>query len=358
MPGEKTEQPTPKRLKDARKKGQVAKSHDLTHAALFLTAVGVLAAGGGAYVSELRSIMTGLFQPPMLTGVLSDDELLRRTGSAWGRALLLTSPLLGALFVTSAAMTFLQVKSLFSLEVIKPKPEKLNPIKGFQNLFFKARTYLELLKTLVKFAVIFSVAYMVFMGSIRDIILTARGDPLTAGRLASTVMFKLLFRASLIFLVLGAADFLLQKRMHLKSLKMSKYEVQKEYKEDEGDPHIKHLRKQLHEELLANTVMNKVPRADAVVVNPTHIAVAIEYDEAAMNAPIVSAKGKMLLAERIIALAREHHIPIVRQIPLAHSLYEVNVGSEIPEDLYAAVAEVLNWVYTLAQEEQGEPDSQ
>src|SRR5262245_17013996 len=111
MSGEKTEQPTPKRLKDARKKGQVAKSQDLTQALLFLTAVGVLAAGGGAYVTELRALMTGLFQPHLLTGTLPDDELIRRTGYAWGRALLLTSPLLAALFVVAGAANFLQVKA-------------------------------------------------------------------------------------------------------------------------------------------------------------------------------------------------------------------------------------------------------
>src|SRR5262249_36968538 len=211
----------------------------------------------------------------------------------------------------------------------------------------------ELLKTVIKFAVIFAVAYAAFMGSVRDILLTVRGDPPAAGRIASSLMFGLLLKAGMIFIVVGAADFLLQKRMHLKSLKMSKYEVQKEYKEDEGDPHIKHMRKQLHEQMLHNDVMAKVPKADAVVVNPTHIAVAIEYDEGSMNAPVVSAKGKLRLAERIIALARKHRVPIVRQIPLAHSLYEVEVGREIPEDLYAAVAEVLNWVYTLAQQENG-----
>jgi type III secretion YscU/HrpY family protein len=354
MSGEKTEQPTPKRLKDARKKGQVAKSQDLTEAVLFLTAVGVLAAGGSAFVSELRAIMTGLFQPRILAGDLPDDELLRRTGQAWGRALLLLSPLLGAVFVAAAAINFLQVQALFSMEVIKPKLEKLNPLQGFQNLFFKAKTYLELLKMLIKFAVVFALAYAVLIGSLKDVILTARQDPATAGRLASILMFSILFKAGLIFFVLGAADFLLQKRMHLKSLRMSKYEVQKEYKEDDGDPHIKHLRKHLHEELLANDVTKKVPKAAVVVVNPTHIAVAIEYDESAMNAPIVSAKGKMVIAERIIALAREHHIPIVRQIALARSLYKVEVDSEIPEDLYGAVAEVLNWVYTLSQEERGE----
>ena len=351
MSEEKTEQPTAKRLKESRKKGQVAKSQDLTQAMLFLTAVGVLAAGGGAYTLELRSMMTQFFQPSGLTGTLPDDELIRRTGSAWGRSLILMSPLLGALFVVSAGITFLQVKPLFSPEVIKPKLEKLDLLKGFQNLFFKPRTYLELLKTLLKFAIIFSVAYAAFMGSLRDVLLTVRQDPLVAGRLASSLMFSLLFRAGIIFLVLGAADFLLQQRMHLKSLKMSKYEVQREYKEDEGDPHIKHLRRQLHEEVLANDVMKHVPTADAVVVNPTHIAVALKYDEATMNAPIVSAKGKLLMAERIIALAREHHIPVIRQITLARSLYKVDAGGEIPEDLYAAVAEVLNWVYSLSREE-------
>src|SRR5215831_4334019 len=277
MSGEKTEQPTPKRLKEARKKGQVAKSQDLTQAVLFLVAVGVLAAGGSAYVSNLRALMTEIFQPSMLTGKLQDDELLRRTGHAWGRGLLLALPLMGSVFIAAAAVDFLQVKALFSLEVIKPKLEKIDPMKGFQNKFFKAKTYLELLKTIAKLTIIFALVYTSLKSSLPDIVLTARGNPLDAGRVAAHLMFGLLFKAGVIFAALGAADVLLQKRLHLKSLKMSKYEVQKEFKEDEGDPHIKHLRKHLHEQMLANDVAAKVPKADVVVVNPTHIAVEIEY---------------------------------------------------------------------------------
>jgi len=262
-------------------------------------------------------------------------------------------PLLASLFVAAAAMNFVQVKALFSTEVIAPKLEKIDPFKGFQNKFFKARTYLELLKTTIKFGVIAAVAYAALKDSLPDIVLTARGDPLTAGRLASRLMFGLLFKAGLIFLAIGAADVLLQKRLHLKSLMMSKYEVQKEYKEDEGDPHIKHLRKQLHEQMLANDIAAKVPVADVIVINPTHIAVAVEYDEGVMNAPVVSVKGQLLLAQKIIALARQHRVPVVRHVPLARSLFEVEIGKEIPEDLYAAVAEILNWVYTLAQDERG-----
>lgn len=351
MSGEKTEQPTPKRLKEARKKGQVAKSQDLTQAVLFLVAVGVLAGGGSAYVSELRGLMKDIFQPAMLTGKLPDDELLRRTGYAWARGMLPALPLLGAVFIAAAAVNFVQVKALFSLEVIKPTLEKIDPLKGFQNKFFKARTYLELLKTVAKFTILFALAYTSLKSSLRDIVLTARGNPLDAGGVAAHLMFGLLFKAGLTFLALGAADVLLQKRLHLKQLMMSKYEVQKEFKQDEGDPHIKHLRKHLHEQMLANDVAVKVPEADVVVVNPTHIAVAIKYDEGAMNAPVVSAKGQELLAQRIISLARQHGVPIIRQVPLARSLFELEIGREIPEDLYAAVAEVLNWVDALTQQE-------
>jgi flagellar biosynthetic protein FlhB len=164
-------------------------------------------------------------------------------------------------------------------------------------------------------------------------------------------MFTLLFRIGAVFLVVGAADFMLQKKLYMKQMKMSKYDVQKEYKDEEGDPNIKHMRHQLHEELLANAMVEKVPKADAVVVNPTHLAIAIEYDEGSMNAPLVTAKGQRTIAERIIAIAREHRVPIVRNVPLAHSLFAVEIGGEIPEDLYEAVAEVLNWVYQLAEEQ-------
>src|SRR5215831_276314 len=194
MSGEKTEQPTPKRLKEARKKGQVAKSQDLTQAVLFLVAVGVLAAGGSAYVSNLRALMTEIFQPSMLTGKLQDDELLRRTGHAWGRGLLLALPLMGSVFIAAAAVDFLQVKALFSLEVIQPKLEKIDPFKGFQNKFFKARTYLELLKSAVKFAVLFAVAYAALKSSLPDLVLTVRADPFDIGRVASKLMFGLLFK--------------------------------------------------------------------------------------------------------------------------------------------------------------------
>lgn len=351
MSGEKTEQPTPKRLKDARKKGQVSKSNDLTQAFLLLTAAGVLSLGGASYVSELQKLMLDFFRPEILSGNLTQEEMLHRMGYGSIRFLLLAAPLMGSLFLVSVAVNFLQVKSLFAPEVLKPKLERLNPLKGFQNIFFKPRTYLELLKNLIKLAIIGLVVFQTLKHAMRDVILSARLSLVQTAGLTSHLMFGLLFKIGALFLVIGAADFLLQKKLYLKSLKMSKYEVEKEYKEEEGDPHVKYRRKQLHEELLATSMVENVPKADVVVVNPTHLAVAVQYDEQTMNAPEITAKGQNTMAERIVELARENHVPIMRNIGLAWSLFEIENGREIPEELYQAVAEVLNWVYQLTEKQ-------
>jgi flagellar biosynthetic protein FlhB len=349
---EKTEQPTAKKLKDARKKGQVSKSNDLTGALLLLAALGVLSMGGAAYVSELEKLMVDSFRASSLTGLLRQDEIVHRFGYAWARMFLLLAPLLGVLFAVSGSIGFLQVQGLFAPQAIKPKFDKLNPLKGFQNIFFKARTYLELVKNLAKFAIVTALAYFVIRHSLRDIVLSARADPPILAQLATTLMFSLLFKVGGVFLFLGALDFMLQKKLYIKGLKMSKYEVQKEFKEEEGDPHVKHMRKHLHHQLLAQGMIESVPKADVVVVNPTHIAIALQYDERSMNAPTVTAKGQELVADKIKELAKKHHIPIVRNVSLAHGLYELEVGREISEELYETVAEVLNWVYQLRQAEE------
>ena len=352
MSGEKTEPPTPKRLKDARKKGQVCKSHDLTQACLFLTAALVIAAGGATYVRELRDLMLQFLQPSMLKGEVAHDVMLRQWGHAWVKFLLLSAPLLGALFIVSAAINYLQVQTLFAPDIIKPKFDKLNPIKNFQNIFFKARTYLELVKNLIKLTVILVLVYSTIKDALRDVMLTTRTTIPDTAMFAGTLMKALLYKVGGAFAVLGAADYMLQKKQYMKGLKMSKYEVEKEYKQDEGDPHIKHQRKALHEEMLHESAAEQVPKADVVVVNPTHLAVALQYDERTMNAPKVTAKGQNNMAGRIIDLAKKHLVPVMLNIGLAHSLFEVEVGRYIPEDLYEAVAEVLNWVYQLARVEE------
>ncbi|MGC2194494.1 MAG: type III secretion system export apparatus subunit SctU [Terriglobales bacterium] len=350
MSGDKTEQPTPKRIKESRKKGQVFKSKDLIQALLFLTAAAMLTIGGPAYVSELADLMKQFFQPSVMRGDMPLNAMLARMGYAWSKFFVLSAPLLAALVVAGAAGNFMQVKVLFSPDIVKPKFDKLNPLNGFKNVFFSPNTYIELIKNLVKFGVVFWILYSAIKGGLRDIVPTAGMRLDQTAALAARLMSSILFKVGGVFVILGAADYMMQKKMYMKKMMMSKEEVKQEYKEQEGDPHVKHMRKHLFEQLMHGSVARNVPRATAVVANPTHLAVAIRYDEASMQAPRVTAKGQDSMALKIIEIAKEHKVPVIRNIGLAHSLIDLEVGHDIPEDLYEAVAEVLNFVYQLAAE--------
>jgi type III secretion YscU/HrpY family protein len=351
MPGEKTEQPTAKRVKDSRKKGEVFKSRDFVQALLFLTAAAVITSGGPAYVSQLSSLMKEFFTPVVMRGDMPANAILSRMGYAWSKFFLLSAPLLAALVVAAAAANFVQVQALFAPEAIKPKFEKLNPVNGFKNTFFSAKTYIEMVKTLLKFGVVFWVLYSAIKGSMRDIIPTPglRIDQTAA--LASHLMSGILYKVGAVFVILGAADFMIQKKMFMKKMMMSKEDIKQEFKEQEGDPHVKHMRKHLFAQMMHESVVRNVPRATVIVANPTHLAIALRYDEATMQAPRVTAKGQESMALRILEIAKQHQVPVVRNIGLAHSLYDLEVGLEVPEDLYEVVAEVLNFVSQLAAAE-------
>jgi len=351
MSGEKTEQPTPKKIKESRKKGEVFKSKDVIQALLFITAAAVITTGGRAYVSELLDLMKQFFQPEIMRGTMPENAMLTRMAYAWSKFLILTAPLMGALMIAGAAANFIQVKVLFAPEVIKPKFEKLNPVNGFKNVFFSPNTYIELIKNLIKFTVVFWLLYSAIRGSLRDIVPTAGMRLDQTASLAARLMTGLLFKVGGVFVVLGAADYMIQKKLFMKKMMMSKQEVKEEYKEMEGDPHVKHMRKHLFQQLMHGSVARNVPRATAVVANPTHLAIAIRYDETSMQAPKITAKGQDSLALKIIEIAKEHKVPVIRNIGLAHALIDLEVGHEIPEDLYEAVAEVLNFVYQLAAEQ-------
>jgi flagellar biosynthetic protein FlhB len=351
MAGDKSEQPTPKRMNEARKKGQVFKSRDFIQSLLFITAAAVLAAGGPTYFTELSDLMKQFFQPDMMRGDMPMNAMLSRMGFAWSKFLVLSAPLLGALVVAAVAANFVQVKALFAAEIIKPKFEKLNPLAGFKNIFFSSRTYIELVKNLIKFGVIFWVLYSSIKGSMRDIIPIASMRLDQTASLAGSLISGLLYKVGLVFLILGGADYMIQKKLHMKNMMMSKEEVKQEYKEQEGDPHVKHMRKHLFEQLMHESVAHNVPKATAVIANPTHLAIALRYDEAAMQAPTVTAKGQDSMALKIIDIAKEHKVPVVRNIGLAHTLFDLEIGHEIPEDMYEAVAEILNFVYQLAATE-------
>jgi flagellar biosynthesis protein FlhB len=348
MADDKTEKPTPKKLAEARKKGQVSKSADLTQSVLFLTAATVLSFTGPTLVDQLKAFMIDSLDPKLLAGSLDPNLFAARIGNASIKFLLLSMPLLMALMMAGVAVNFAQMKGLiFVPDAFSPKFEKLNPLAGLQNILLKPKTYLELVKNLLKFIIIFWLAYSTLMSSLRDLVVSSRLGIEQIASFGPKLMFGLLFKVGGAFVLFGAADFALQQKMFLKGLMMSKEEIKQEFKNDEGDPEVKGHRRALQMELARESAAKRVPKAKAVIVNPTHLAVALEYDEASMNAPRVAAKGEMFLAQTIIEIAKKHNVPVIRNIMLARSLYSLEIEDEIPEELYEAVAEILNLVTRL-----------
>jgi len=349
MADDKTEKPTPKRIADARKKGQVAKSADLTQSALFLTAAAILSFTGPALVDQLKAFMIESFSPGMLSRVADPSMLVNRIGDASIKFLLLSAPLLMALAIAAIAVNFAQLQGLL---FAPPKLNftKLNPVAGLQNLLFKPKTYLELVKNLLKFIVILWLAYSTLSRALRDLAVSSRLDIAQIAAFGPKLLFGLLFKVGAVFLLFGAADYALQKKLFMKSLMMSKEEIKQEFKNEEGDPHVKGHRKAMYAALLRENAAKQVPKAKAVVVNPTHIAVALQYEEDHMNAPRVVAKGEMFLAQKIIEIAKTNNVPVIQNIPLAHSLFTLELEEEIPEEFYETVAEILNLASRLAHD--------
>jgi flagellar biosynthetic protein FlhB len=349
--GEKTEKPTDKRLQDARKKGQVAKSQDLSSALLMLAAVAVVWLLGGfiggilqASVKQQIEFAAG-FKGDLTNQVLYDFLWQGMTVFFW-----VLMPLFLVVVVFAALGNYLQVGSVFSFESISPKFEKLNPAENFKQKFFKARPYIELGKTILKMTITAFVAGYVLWGARADIVRLIDKPADVAAYYTFALVLEIGLKIGLAFLILGGADFFLQKFLHRRDLMMTKHEVKEEYKETEGNPQIKAQRRYLHREILSQSMAVAVREADVVVTNPTHLAVALKYDRGNSEAPVITAKGADLMAAQMRQLASEAGVPMKRDVPLARALYEFDVEQEIPEEMYEAVAVVLQWVYSLAEE--------
>ncbi len=353
MSGEKTEKPTEKRIRDARKKGQVVKSQDLTSALMLISAVLIFWLSGTVTAAVLiRAMRGGIETAGSFTGTLTRaraSEVLFQAVLDFGAAL---APLFIFLFAGAVLFNYIQVGSMFAFEGLKPDISKLNPAEGFKQKFLKSKPYIELGKTLLKSAITFTIVGWVLYAEIPNIVGLSSQDAGHVTAYVFSLILRIGFYVGILFVGLAVGDFFLQRFLFLNQMKMSKQEVKQEYKESEGDPLIKWMRKSLHQEILAQSSIAAVKTADVVLVNPTHIAVAIKYDRVNMGAPTVVAKGADLIAKQIREIAKQSDVPLMRDIPLARALYEVDLESEIPEDLFETVAEVLRWVYSLS--EQGE----
>ena len=260
------------------------------------------------------------------------------------------APLFGALLAVALLANYFQVGPVFSFETVKPNPNKLNPAEGFKQKFLKARPYVELGKTIVKLSVACVVVGAALWSARRDIVELTRQPSRLAASYAVSLIFEIGAKVGVAFLVIGAADYFLQRYFHRRELMMTKHEVKEEYKETEGNPLHKSLRRARHREILMQAMMDAVRRANVVVVNPTHVAVALSYERETMGAPTVLAKGADLMAAQIRKIAEESEVPIMRDVPLARALYDLEIDAEVPEELYESVAVVLRWVYKLAEE--------
>jgi flagellar biosynthetic protein FlhB len=344
--GEKTEEPTQKRLQDSKKKGQVAKSQDLSAAVLLIVSVVVLWASSGFIGAALKDL---LIKQIIFAASFDEKFTLHHGNEAFQQIvstiLYLMAGMFSAVFVMAFAVNYLQVGSIFSTETIKPNFTKLNPAQAFQQKFFKSRPYIEVVKTMIKMVIASVVVGTTLWDSRADLLRLTAQPPSESLAFLSQLFLNVGLKVGIAYLLIGGADFFLQKMLHKKENKMSKKEVKDEYKESEGDPYIKSKRKQIHREIIAQGMSSAVKKSSVIVANPTHVAVAIKYERGEDSAPIIVAKGADLMAAKIREIATESSVPIMQNIPLARALFELEIEDEIPEDLFETVAVVLKWVY-------------
>lgn len=349
--GEKTEQPTQKRLRDAKKKGQVAKSQDLSSSIMLVIAVAVLWISSG----YLGNLFKNAFEEQLLFAVTFQGDFTQQTvfTALYGGLKLFAYaiiPLLATMFIAAFAVNFLQVGPILAFESIKPNLSKINPIEAFKNKFFKMKSYIELGKTILKIIITATIVFWILRASLPDLIRLMNQPVAMAVPFLVQLIFDIFLKVGLVFIIIGGGDFFLQQFMHKKELMMTKQEVKEEYKEMEGDPYIKARRRYLHREIVSQSMAAAVKQANVVVANPTHLAIALSYENETGGAPVVVAKGADFMAAQIREIATEAGVPIMRDVPLARSLYELELEEEIPEELYEAVAIVLRWVYEMSNE--------
>lgn len=343
---EKTEEATPRRREDARKKGTVARSVEIPSAAVLLAALGTFVFAGPWMVGHLVALTRDSLRLAADFS-LTDGAVRPLLADAMGRTALILAPLLGAVALFGVAANIGQFGFLITGKPLQPDWSRLDPVKGMGRLL-SLRSLVELLKSLLKMAAVAAVSFLVIRSEI-DAIPSLAGVP--AGTLLAvtgSLAMKVCFYAALALLLIAAMDYAFQKWRHEKDLRMTRQEVKEEHRQQEGDPQIRARIRSTQAEMARRRMMAAVPRADVVVTNPTRLAVALAYDPARMSAPRVTAKGAGHVARRIREIARENRVPLVEQRPLARILYRtVPVDGAIPPDLYRAVAEILAYVYRL-----------
>jgi flagellar biosynthetic protein FlhB len=345
---EQTEKPTPKRVNEARSRGQVPRSPDAGGAAIFLAIIIALhLTFNDTFALGARSFAIALQNANGLTPVTIH--------SVWGLFARATTSYIGLLSVAFLAGTviallanFLQFGFLFAPKKLQPRFSVLNPLPGLQRIFFSQSTLVQLAKQLLKVGIVIVIVVQQVYDKIPLFLSLAHASPFDIIVVIEGICYNIGIRFGLLFFVVGVGDYFFEKKRLTDSLKMTKTEVKDENRQQDGNPEVKQAVRQRQRAMARKRMMAAVPRATVIVTNPTHFAVALEWDEITMDAPLLTAKGADLMARRIRELAREHNVPIMENPPLARTLYDkVELDSPVPPNLYAAVAQVIAFVYKL-----------
>lgn len=350
--GEKTEEPTDKKIRDARKKGQVAKSQDVSSTGLLIIMFTYIAITKGFYVEHIGNL---ILMPTYFYSVPFEEALPQVLTGCIIELIILVVPMLVLIAASGVFINFLQIGPLLSFEPLKPDFNKLNPVKGAKKIFSK-KSLIEILKSIIKIAFLGYLIYRVIKGVIDSLLKVPFAEVGAVLSILNPIMKTFAINVCVAYAIIAVLDFFFQKSQHTKELRMTKDEVKREYKEMEGDPLIKGERKQLHQELAMSDTVQSTKSASALVTNPEHFAVAIFYNEDVVKLPVITAKGKDHIAQMMIKVAREAGIPILRNVNLARALYaQVDEYNYVPSDLIDPVAAVLKWAAEVYHGKSPEP---
>ena len=343
---EKTEKPTPKKLRDARKKGQVAQSKEVVSTALVTLVLFYFWARSEFYIEQFMALIA---LPAQFYLLPFDQALELVVDKMMDKMVILMLPLIALVVLVIVASSMIQFGVLFVAEPIKPELKKINPIEGFKKIF-SMNNLAEFIKSTVKIVLLSLLIYWVVLDNLADIVKVSYcGTGCVLPVLGHLFKFITIITVAS-FIVIAAADFFFQKKQHIKQLKMSKDEVKREYKQTEGDPEIRGKRKQFFQELVSTNVPKRVQQSTVIVTNPTHVAVGLFYDSNNNRLPNITIIGCDFMAKHIRQIAQQERIPVVEHVPLARSLLaDGEMDSPIPIDLIEPVAEVLKWVSSLDQ---------
>jgi len=344
---ERTERATPKRREEARKKGQVAKSMEVNSSAILLVSLLFLYFGGSYMLENMQYYCRVIFENyDSITINLGNIQGYLQVASIGFLKIIL--PFIATILFVGLAINYAQVGFFISFEPLQPKFSKVNPLQGIKRVLFSKRALVELLKGIFKIIIVGGIAYLSIKGEMETYPSMMDKEPSQILIYTAKQVLSIGLKIAFVFLILALLDFMFQKYDYEKSIRMTKQEVKEEFKQLEGDPKVKARIRRIQIDMARRRMMEDIPEADVVITNPTHVAVALKYRPKEMDAPTVVAKGREKIAHRIKQIAEENDIPVVEDKPLAWALFKsTEIGDQVPEDLFQAVAEVLAYVYRL-----------